>query len=426
MTRLIVVTLHLSLLLLQFVLVPLWYVLGIFSKSIRKRIQFERVQQGVSPVSADLGFEISSQGELEQVAPIIVDSLSNGQVVQLVYSSASLNEAIIKMAAEWPNQLFWKRLPLLTLFPLKTPLTSNVWSWFKAPGIFFCRYDFFPELVLMAFVKGAVLFSATLKNKSTKGLGAFYNRGLYSLFERIFTASPKDVERFKELGVKGKVSFYDFRQIQILRRLENPSKTLEPLEKLLNSFSSEQRLMLGSCWPYEMAVFSDSTLIKDIQDKSVCMVLAPHKLAQAFVDELIEEARRYFPELDPTIITKEGNIKEGKHSSVIISLLPGVLCEAYSLVSHTFVGGGHGRSVHSLLEPWLSGSEVYCGPRTHRSTEYDLIHSIRPDMIHIVEDPSSLYQTFLECKQKHAVLDTGLMRKDLNEQYLKIMEDFNA
>lgn len=426
MAQLFVITIHLFIYGLQILLVPLWYLLGIFIPKVRHRLIFERKRQSTFTDRADLGFEISSQGELEQVAPLINDSLANGLIVQLLYSSPSLNEVIIKMEKEWPGQLYWKRLPLLTLFPLNTPITSNSWSWFKAPRLFFCRYDFFPELVLLAKFKGAFLFSATLKNKALSGLAGFYHRGLYSLFERIYTASPIDVERFKSLGIKSNIDFYDFRQIQILRRLDHQMETLRPLEKLLEVYSRDQRLMLGSCWPFEMSVFESTQLKEDIAGQKIALVLAPHKLGEEFLAELLTEARRYIPDLSPTIIHRDGRVEFGKDSSVIISLLPGVLCEAYSLVDHTFVGGGHGRSVHSLLEPWLAGCEVYCGPKTHRSTEYDLIFAQRPDMIHIVDDPSHLYQTFLESKMKEVLLDTEMMKKNLNEKYDKIMDEFNA
>lgn len=426
MAKLLVLTIHLSLLGLQILLVPLWYLLGIFIPAVRERLLFELKRQGVKTSQADFAFEVSSQGELEQVAPVIIDHLKSGATIQMIYSSPSLNSEMEKLAAQWGHQFFWYRLPLLTYFPVSSPLTGNVWGWLKAPRLEFCRYDFFPELVLIAAFRGARLFSATLKNKRTKGLKAFYFKGLYSLFHKIFCASPADVERFLSLDSTLKVSFYDFRQIQILRRLGLKKAALAPLEGLINDRPKESLLMMGSCWPYEMSVFTDSTFRQDLESGAVTLILAPHKLGEDFLSQLLTSARVHFPEIDPTIISKQGEIVEGDHSHVIVSLIPGVLCEAYSLVKHTFVGGGHGRSVHSLLEPWLAGSEVYCGPKTHRSTEYDLIMKNRPDMLHVVEDPSDLYQTFLECKKKTIELNLDDMRKELNQQYQTILEELNV
>jgi len=426
MNQFIVIIIHSSLLVVQCLLVPLWYLLGIIVPSIRKRLSFELERQGEETDRADFAFELSSQGELEQVAPLIYDSLDRGKTVQVIYSSPSLNTAIEELESLYKGRFFWLRLPLLTYFPIRTGFTMNIAGWLKSGRLYFCRYDFFPELILLAKSRGALLFSATLKNKSISGLSSFYNRGIYSLFDSIYTASPTDVERFESLGVTDKAKFYDFRQIQILRRIQKTKRSLEPLINILNPYPRENRLMMGSCWPYEMSVFADEKMKDDLQLNRFSLILAPHKLGESFLSDLLTEIREYWEEIDPTIIQRDGSVMQGKHHSVIISLIPGALCEAYTLVDHTFVGGGHGRSVHSLLEPWLSGSEVYCGPKTHRSTEFDLINSKRPDMLHIVEDPSLLYQTFLSCKEKNVTLNTEEMWNSLNQQYTKIVEELNA
>jgi 3-deoxy-D-manno-octulosonic-acid transferase len=66
--------------------------------------------------------------------------------------------------------------------------------------------------------------------------------------------------------------------------------------------------------------------------------------------------------------------------------LKGVLCEIYTSFEYAFVGGGHGVSVHSLLEPYLGGSIVFCGPRVHRSTEYTLIKENSPKRLFVAEE----------------------------------------
>ena len=55
------------------------------------------------------------------------------------------------------------------------------------------------------------------------------------------------------------------------------------------------------------------------------------------------------------------------------------------MFDHAFIGGGHGRSIHSVLEPFFGVSHIYCGPKVHRSTEYDFVKNKTPHFIHIVE-----------------------------------------
>ena len=317
---------------------PAWYVLGIFIPFIRNRLFFELKRQEVDTLHADMAFEVSSQGELEQVFPIINHFLKSGAVIQVIYSSPSLNNEIEKLARDWKGQFFWLRMPIFTYFPLKTPLTSNVWSWLKATRLDFCRYDFFPELVLIAAKRSARLYSGTLKNKNIKGFMGFYFEGIYSLFDRIYCASPVDKGRFLELNQAQEVFFYDFRQIQILRRLEQKNITLNPLTMFINDVPKDSLLMMGSCWPNEMSVFADSNFRDELKSGKITLILAPHKLNTGFIDEIISSAKIHFPDFDPTIIQKNGEIIYGKQSNVIVTLLAGVLCEAYSLVKHTFVG----------------------------------------------------------------------------------------
>ena len=74
-----------------------------------------------------------------------------------------------------------------------------------------------------------------------------------------------------------------------------------------------------------------------------------------------------------------------------------------------FVGGGHGRSIHSVLEPYLAMANVFCGPKVHRSTEYDFILDNSPDFITIVFEIDKFYEIFNERYQK--VIDSGKRKK---------------
>ena len=47
-------------------------------------------------------------------------------------------------------------------------------------------------------------------------------------------------------------------------------------------------------------------------------------------------------------------------------------------------------------------------------------------MLHVVEDPSELYQTFLDNKHDSKDMDMKNMRKQLDEQFQVILEELNV
>ncbi|MCO4794784.1 MAG: hypothetical protein KC493_13780 [Bacteriovoracaceae bacterium] len=427
MSKMFVLFIQFVLIIIQATFVPLWYLLSLFIPSIRKRIIFENTKQGKYTEKVDVLFEVSSQGELEQIGPILHDTLKEGKVVQLIYSSPSLNSDIKKLSGMYPSTFYWLRLPLLTYFPIRTPFTSNVWSWSKGEVLNFCRYDFFPELLLWSFFHRARLFSGTLKNKKLKNVSGFYLRGVFSLFENIFTASDADLKRYKELGYLGKVEFFDFRQIQIIRRLKIKCKKLKILEDLLQETPITKRVVIGSCWPVEMDILSDRGLVDSIVKGEMKLVLAPHVLSSDFIENIVKKIKDYAPELSPLFIEDDGRLVGDTSSNIIISKLKGVLCETYTLFGHAFVGGGHGRSVHSLLEPYLAGCRVYCGPKIHRSTEYDILMSESPEQIHIVEQLKEMYQTLMKYIENPIVSNSKDKRAEaIQDKYKILMGELNV
>jgi 3-deoxy-D-manno-octulosonic-acid transferase len=78
------------------------------------------------------------------------------------------------------------------------------------------------------------------------------------------------------------------------------------------------------------------------------------------------------------------------HPAPIVILIKGILCELYAEFPMAFVGGGFGKSVHSLLEPYLSNSMVFCGPKVHRSTEADVIDQNDKNRLLILNKPMDM------------------------------------
>jgi len=367
--------------------IPLGLPLSLLLPWGRKRAKFERLNISdpkSRPFEGELAFEVSSEGELEQVYPLLKYLLNKGTRVELIYSSQSVKEKCHKLGTEYPLHLRLFRLPLLTHFFGNIFGGQSLRSWMSSSTLILCRYDFFPQLLSLDVKLGLV--SASLKGKKN------VSPALYNLFEFIVATSKEEEDKFKKFYKKDLMAL-DFRVERIGERIEKAPEKLGqfPYKEILNDFPKSNRLILGSCWPVEMEIFKNLKFQKDILDKKIHVCLAPHNLNE--MEDLIQAFRKstegkipIYEDVDaPTIKSAPG---------VVLITQKGILCELYSLFGQSFVGGGHGRSIHSVLEPYLAGNLIYCGPKTFRSTEYDFIMAHSPKDIHIVRKLSEFYDRF--------------------------------
>lgn len=309
---------------------------------IRERIDFEKKNLADSfahpfPVPADVAFEFSSEGEFQQVLPLITDGVRAGKRFELIYFSPSVEKGVRELCEKFPENLRALRYPLLT---------GKVLSWVSAPKLVLVRYDLFPEL--LNFRGELILLWMTFKKEREKGKGiSFLKRRFLSRASRIIYASGVDGETGKGLGFPGPV--FDFRIEQIERRRqerEEKFKRVFPEYKTLgfHNYPREKRLILGNVWP------SDLLLFQEIPEDYFVLVV-PHLLTA----EILQRFESHFGDR-AMVLNKKG-----------------VLCELYADFGKAYVGGGFEVSIHSVLEPLVSGADALsCGPKTFRSTEFDL------------------------------------------------------
>ena len=369
-----------------------------FVPSISNRINFESSSYpGFANKNEDIvAFEVSSEGELEQIMPLLNDRLKNKEKVELIFCSQSVENKVKSLQESYPEFLRTKALPLISFFPWDK---ESVLNWSKAHTIILCRYDFFPELLLLATqLPDSVLISATLKNKkfwiNRRGtIGSVLLKNVYSCFKKILMASEVDLKRAESLELSEKLlGFYDFRTLQIGKRIQGKAQTLNGVinsllwKSQLAPFPKSRRIIFGSCWLEDLEKVMDENWVKSIQTKNIVVVLAPHLLNEDYIKQIKEFLQLKgleYQVLGPEIENEEVENEKGK---VYISTFKGILCEFYTEFDHAFVGGGFGRSIHSVLEPFLAGCKVYCGPRTFRSTEFELIKKLAPNEVFQVAD----------------------------------------
>lgn len=366
---------------------------------LKKRLEFER-KNFIDPLArsfseekrkAQFCFEISSEGELEQVRPLLVETLEKKLSIEILYSSPSVEDKIERLGTQYPDQIRAMRLPLLTFWPFSFLYFQNFWFWVTAPVVIFCRYDFFPELLfLKAFGKKFVLLSA-----ATKKWG-FYKQQSVSLFDLIVAATPEEDKKFKEL-VKSEVLHCDLRIPRIAERhaemkevlLKKNGEALAGYVRYLETLAPTNKIVFGSFWPSDLDILTVQELADDIKNGSMHLCIVPHKIAGPELDLLHSRLIDLFGQDNVGLFTQLD--QTSSPPAVVILNKSGILCELYGMFALSYVGGGYERSIHSVLEPFFSGPKVICGPKISRSTEYDLVEQVAPEEIHVLKNPLSFY-----------------------------------
>ncbi len=375
-----------------------------FTKWGRGRAEFEALRDEEIP-GAEWCFEVSSEGEFEQVKPWLEILMARDVKVEIVFSSPSVLKAVNQFKDRFPSQVRRYPLPLMTHTPWQ--LVRDL----KAPRLILCRYDFFPSLMSRATVSdvtaGVVWASFVGKREKLKRTsGRYLFRYLYSIFRWVIPATQLDEVLFKRLGNVDVLPSLEMRVPQIHQRVARAPETL--LQKFphwnqflaqLEKFPKEKRLILGSFWPVDLAMFKDSELVSDIKQQKRMVTMVPHQLSL----EAVEILSKVGLEVQVIDANWQGKVEPSK---VYLINLKGVLCELYSVCGLAYVGGGFGRSIHSVMEPYVAGAHVICGPRTHRSTEAENILSISSQHLVILPD-----EVALESFTKYLPLDTESVSK---------------
>ena len=376
--------------------------LGPFLK--RRRI-FEEKNNGVFPVPGNplLCVHVASVGEWEQARPLVTHLLERGESVEILYTSPSAEKILTAFAEGKGNCLSCLRLPLVS---------GNIQSVIRARNFAMVRYDFFPELLVEARKRYSFLLWASVKKKRPGP----WAKMAYGCFDVIVPARQEDAKAFESLGHGHKLMGpADFREKSIGDRLNRAHETLEgdayarAILNLLDSHTFRHKFILGNYHPEEKAILKNKLLQKEVAQGQTLILLVPH-----FVEKDLCLATM------PLQHVGHGELAPGK---IVLFDREGLLLELYTLFDGAFVGGGHTRGVHSLLEPYRAGASLCHGPRTHRSTEYDTVvkeAGKRRQTVEKLEDVYSVLKSLPGRSNTVVAQDNGL-EKMLGEMYLKMM-----
>lgn len=393
------------------------YVLLFWLPALRKRASFElkNLREPLShsfaknKTTADICFEFSSEGEFQQIVSLVEDALELKQKVELVFFSPSVEKGVLDLAQKYPEQIRYLRYPILTF-----GFSQSFMKWITAKKLVMVRYDLFPEFLVWAKdpTHKLVMIWMTYKKERVEGKSVSFLKKLFlNTADKIIYASSADSSIGSELNLAGKS--FDFRLEQIKRRMESREvkfqrvfPTYPLLQSIFKNYPREKRLIVGNAWP------SDLHLLENIPSDFFVMIV-PHKL-EASIIEAFQEGLTKLNRTGVVLADQETAL-----TSTVVLNKKGVLCELYHDFGRTYVGGGFEGSIHSVLEPFVSGTDlIACGPQNHRSTEFDLVES--SGLITVVRN-SQEFSTWLQLPLKSGAGHD--MIGPLTQAYLEMRQD---
>ena len=401
-------------LILRSLLYPLISVLSLFIRPLRERRSFEmRNSRLASSESfnrvgkrAEIAFHFSSEGELEIIRPIIDQCLAQGHLIELLFTSLSVEAKVVKLCELYPEKVRSFRMPLLTFFPFF--FGQNNYRWLSSKKLMMVRYDFLPELIcLRPFLEKFILFAASAKSSSNHDWRFFFKKGLYQVFDDLFPTTKEDHQFFLDefrgtrLRVHGPS---ELRSIQINKRQVQFNFHANGVHKVLHDLITlnERRMIIAQLWPAELPFLNSSRFIEEIRTGDTLCYIAPHRFDSGFVSEIREGLMKIFGASTPIYMIEKTSCAEDILSILkayqnkpgpILSCVPGILCELYPLFKKSYIGGGLGKGVHSLLEPFVAGNSIACAHNVKRSTEYDIAKSLGHEIT--IVDSAKKFEDFV-------------------------------
>jgi len=436
----------LFLLLLRLVLWPIIKILSHFGP-LKKRYQFEQrnltdpqcVSFYETHEKADILFHFSSEGEFEQVRPLIEEMFERGHKIELLFTSESVEAKVLSLVASFDDKVRYLRVPLVDFFPFL--LGQNILHWATAKKMVMVRYDFFPELLTLGMrLSRFVLYSASMKSKTNSGISWTIKKMIYESFSDVFCATQSDYNFFSKVLDRVNVhQALDLRSIQIKKRQNNfhKLKNASELKELFELAPIENRVCFAQLWPIEAQLFADDSLRDKIISGELLAVVAPHKLNDEFITQLKAAISQAGKKIEIYFLPKSASqeqissvIKLYKETpGLIITAIPGILCESYTYFNEIYIGGGHGKGVHSLLEPFIAGARLFCGPGVHRSTEYDIVLAQKGSITIVdkLEDFHAQYMKNKKVSENSNEISEFINHNELEmNKLIKILDNHNA
>ena len=158
-------------------------------------------------------------------------------------------------------------------------------------------------------------------------------------------------------------------------------------------------MIFGQAHPIDVELLITPDLLKMIVTRKMHLAIVPHHLEAENLLALEKGLREKIalaglgPSLNFCVVTPTMEERMSFDPPLItLVAIKGMLCEFFTQFSVSYIGGGHGRSIHSELEPYMAGCNIICGPKVHRSTEYDYVKAMDRKRIEVARTSQDFFQ----------------------------------
>ncbi len=342
-------------------------VAAFFSPKIRASLQgrqhlFERIEQALQHIPNDGSLRVwihaASVGEFEQARPIIQKLRATSNVrVFVSFLSVSGYEA----RKNYPDA------DLVCYLPEDTQRNATRFLELLRPSLLLLmRYDFWFNHLFTAREYGVelILANATLYRNSTylKPIFKSFYKQMFSLFDKIFTATEDDKKNFEAaFGLKNVEVAGDTRYDQVLLR----SQSTDKVQHLKPFFAGKKVLVAGSVWESDLVLLIPAFKRLCVQLPHLSLILVPHEVNAETLEHIqqrLSSATLGFERLSSLSAAFSGD-------KVLIVDQIGYLAELYSLANVAYIGGGFGTNVHNVLEAAVYGIPLVYGSHIRKSRE---------------------------------------------------------
>ncbi len=305
----------------------------------------------------------ASAGEFEQLRPL----LRRLDRQRLIVLQTFFSPTIFEREAE--SALF----DAACYHPLDWPWAARAFFARIAPDDYLItRHDIWPNHLLAARRAGVrtTLINANLHAGSLRlhPAARAANRALFSLFDRVFTGSPRLRERWARLLPPERIEISgDTRFDQVWERARDLERSAAAKAAILppDLFGAHRVIVFGSVLPSDDEVLfagwrerlagGDAALDRE----GLRFIYVPHETDPAAIAAL--EARFQAQRIS---VCRYSARRHYAGERVLLVDRVGILPELYAWGQVAYVGGGFGAGVHSVIEPAAHGAAVAFGPHS--------------------------------------------------------------
>lgn len=241
-------------------------------------------------------------------------------------------------------------------------------SWLRPNWAIFVKYDLWYFHIQAAHQAGAciLLTSARIPKHHAfiSGVSGVFYRSTLRRLAQIFVQDPLSEQHLRAKGLDRIRLAGDTRFDRVAALSTVCLQQPTPLQAtLLHWTQHPQVLVAGSTWPRDEALIHEALQLPDLAGYRVLVV--PHDLSEA---RLAAWRRQWGDQLLSWHELQAGQTLTPQHRIVWVDTV-GWLSRLYALGSIAYVGGGHNRGIHNVLEPATFGIPVLFGPKHKRWPE---------------------------------------------------------